>query len=506
MGSPNLVAGLLSSLKATVRAQDSCEIHDTCGCEHGACNVHAASPVGGMSMSTHLLARDIAQTFGTHHDVFRTRGRFSLAFLATALSLSAGANTYIVDTNLDPGPDGSLSLRQAIVSANGAAGNTIAFDSSLDGSTMTLEQGLLKISNGVDINAAGQNITIDGNNASGIFFIAGPFDGTVYMEGLTLTNGRSNIAGGALRIGEAQVNLSNVTVTGNHVSVGGPAYNAGGGGIYIGSGVLNLSDSKVTGNDAQGASGGGIRVFQGSATITRSRIDHNTTNYYGGAIALYNGSLTLEQSTIDQNRSVHTGSSSFGGGGAISVFNVSSGYATTVTNSTIANNYALTAGPGVQLYYADVGAPNTIRFTTIAGNYSGTAGTTGNGIRSVGGMANIFATIVANNTDTNGIRNDLSGSFVANDSLILTPGTAILSGSGSILGADPQLGVLADNGGPTWTMIPAAASPAIDMVTQSFAETIDQRGYNRPVGASGDAGAVERQTVDDIIFRNGFEF
>src|SRR6202000_2962068 len=70
-----------------------------------------------------------------------------------------------------------------------------------------------------------------------------------------------------------------------------------------------------------------------------------------------------------------------------------------------------------------------------------------------------------------------------------------------IFGVDPKLGPLADNGGPTETMLPARASPVVNK--GAGAATTDQRGDPRPViytgvalssapGANGaDIGAVE---------------
>lgn len=77
--------------------------------------------------------------------------------------------------------------------------------------------------------------------------------------------------------------------------------------------------------------------------------------------------------------------------------------------------------------------------------------------------------------------------------------------TGNLLGEDPELGPLADNGGPTPTHLPAAASPALDVVTAaggcgtSFA--LDQRGEPRPEtgGSLCDAGSVERGLAPPLI-------
>src|SRR5207302_792011 len=100
--------------------------------------------------------------------------------------------------------------------------------------------------------------------------------------------------------------------------------------------------------------------------------------------------------------------------------------------------------------------------------------------------------------------NDVAGSFFAAESLITNPGGAALSGSGSLIGVDAQLGPLADNGGATLTMLPATTSPAIGAAPCACDtnQIKDQRGVQRHDPT--DMGAVERQYPEDLIFRNGF--
>jgi hypothetical protein len=72
--------------------------------------------------------------------------------------------------------------------------------------------------------------------------------------------------------------------------------------------------------------------------------------------------------------------------------------------------------------------------------------------------------------------------------------------SGSPLTADPLLGRLQENGGPTETMAPSSASPVIDQGS-AFGLATDQRGLPRPfdfasipnAADSSDIGAVELQ-------------
>ena len=63
---------------------------------------------------------------------------------------------------------------------------------------------------------------------------------------------------------------------------------------------------------------------------------------------------------------------------------------------------------------------------------------------------------------------------------------------GDIVGVDPKLGPLQDNGGPTPTMALLPGSPAIDAGANPLGLTSDQRGYSpRVVGAAADIGAYE---------------
>ncbi len=62
--------------------------------------------------------------------------------------------------------------------------------------------------------------------------------------------------------------------------------------------------------------------------------------------------------------------------------------------------------------------------------------------------------------------------------------------------------MLADNGGPTLTLMPGTGSPAIDAGGTCSAAT-DQRGIARPQGAACDVGAVEVE-VGPVYTLTGF--
>jgi len=91
----------------------------------------------------------------------------------------------------------------------------------------------------------------------------------------------------------------------------------------------------------------------------------------------------------------------------------------------------------------------------------------------------------------------------------VNPGVS--SGANNLIGVIPNLnlGTLANNGGPTQTMMPQPGSPAINAIACTGGPATDQRGYMRPDPGSTsatpcDIGAVEANSISDEIFKDGF--
>jgi hypothetical protein len=79
-----------------------------------------------------------------------------------------------------------------------------------------------------------------------------------------------------------------------------------------------------------------------------------------------------------------------------------------------------------------------------------------------------------------------------------TVNNLITSPESAILFADPLLGALADNGGPTQTRALNTGSPAIDAGNSGACPATDQRGVSRPQGGGCDIGAYERIVVLEV--------
>jgi hypothetical protein len=456
----------------------------------------------------------------------------------SAAPASAEPDATITVSNLnDAGPG---SLRQALLSANASANlDTIVFASSLSGHTITLTTGRMNIDESVNIVGPGPALlTIDANGYDQIFDIYGDSKTiNITISGLTLTGSLTSLGGGAIANWDENLTLDNVVISGNNASYGGAVYHEGpdgqltiknseisdniadlgGGGIAVNlSADLLIQDSVITGNQAE-VEGGGISLnmeYAGhSVVIERTTIAGNTVidpdiGAGGGIYVFQNHSpLTLRQSTL-------SGNTADSGGGFYIYENQES---LLIQSSTISGNTAASKGGGVAVGYnlSDGGEMN-IKNTTIVSNSAGDVNDSGGGIFTRGSPPStidspiiIDHSIIANNT-ADGSGNDLDNESTANTvnryniryTLYENPAKTenIVGTAGNITGQDPQLGALADNGGPTLTHLPAAASPAVNAGDRFFNQPpnypirlyTDQRGVYRVIGGRVDMGAVER--------------
>lgn len=424
------------------------------------------------------------------------------------------------------GTGNGCTLREAITRANSDAGpETILFAPALTASgpaAITLTNALPLFSSETTLTGPGSGLmTIQRSSAGGtpefrIFFISQ--NHTVSLSGVTVSNGRLN-GGGAGIANEGTLSLLDVTVSSNHTadSTGNNVGNPGGG-IYN-DGTLTLTNCRVTGNSTggsvsnfRGGNGGGIyNLFGRTLTVVNSAISGNQTGAtpgapggYGGAI--YNqGFMTLTNSTVSGNQTASGGA----GGGIYNDGNA------TLTNSTISGNQTNGGSEGGGGGVYNSGALTVIS-CTISANSSGTL-SGGGGIFSGGVTINLRSSIFAGNV-AGGPGQDLFGNFTSQDyNLIGNTNGASFSGvtTHNLNNANPRLGPLANNGGPTQTHALLLGSPAIEAGDNSVTGSplnlaTDQRGFARSVDgpdidttATVDIGAFEAQvSMADISSRS----
>jgi Ca2+-binding RTX toxin-like protein len=320
----------------------------------------------------------------------------------------------------------------------------------------------------IDLRIDGQGHTIDadGNSRAILTSLGGTrltLDSVIAEDGLGIGYGGAVYAGGDLTLVDSTVRDSVAT--------------AAGGGIYswnetVMEGSSLLGNSAPHGDDDYNSSGGGAYV--GSLQATASTIAGNTADLGGGVHAVR--SATVEGSTISGN--VATGGRGYGG--AVVAADL------TLDNSTVAGNSAEQVG----------GIVAQISLTATLSTITGNATTTGPANLEAEGKDgwSSFGTVIA---EPNGGANCLIGdgpiesaySYATDDSCVLE------APSDESSGADPQLGALADNGGPTETRLPALTSPLLDRIPSAVCEPypIDQRGEARPeaTGTGCDVGSVE---------------
>jgi Dockerin type I domain/Right handed beta helix region len=449
----------------------------------------------------------------------RTRGRrcrrpLGLEGLEDRVLLSLPPTTYMVTDTSDLVTDtGSLvyAIKEANANPN-PAGSLIEFSTPLFSTPQTITlTSTLELSDSagpITIGGPGANLlTVSGNNAVRVFQV--DYDVTADIVGLTISGGKSSGDGGGVdSIGT--LTLSSSTITDNSAgNEGGGVYNENasmtisncmitnntatddGGGVYNDE-LMTISGSTITHNTVSSGGGDGGGIYNSSyMTISYSTIANNTVSGGGDGGGIYNDYLlVVAYSTIADNSA--SGSGGEGGG----VFNDDT---LTIPDSTIADNSATSHGGGIVNDYI-LTAVNT----TVAYNFVSIGGTGGGLFIAAGETTTLDNTIVAQNTHL------LLLSFVADDvaGTITTtpPSTFSLIGTGGSGGltngvngnqvdvANPGLGSLANNGGPTSTIALLAGSPAVDAGSNVLdGLPTDQRELARIINGAIDIGAYELQ-------------
>jgi hypothetical protein len=354
------------------------------------------------------------------------------------------------------------------------------------------------------------------------------YGGGVYAAGSTIEIADSDVAYNTADSSGAGIAAANSPLKMRRTSVGGNESLGYGGGVYVygdpaaGSAPVDIADSSLFGNYARSDGGGAYLGASGAMTVAQTTISGNDANRSGGGLAVgygaNGGSVTISNSTLSGNRAVRRD------GGGVSIAGPTGN--TLLQNVTISGNVAGRSGGGASVYNA-YDTPVAVRNSTVVGNQAGSLLYGGGGIYQYGGdcvpNTNPFvtprapctggragdtmvlsSTIVADNAAS--ADPDLGGGgggysyFQAGFDLIgERPYLATMTGdpSGSnIVGEDPSLGPLYDNGGATYTHEPYGDSPALDAgIANGLAQ--DQRGSQRTVRLPG-VGTARGSDATDI--------
>ncbi len=377
------------------------------------------------------------------------------------------------------------------------------------------------------------NTTVSGNllNATGI----APYYKTnydqIYYAGRTFAAGIS-VTGGNLSIVSSHIDHNASVSTGRSF----------GAGVYVNYGVYHQPNtptvsrfggsvsavrSTISGNTAsstyRGVYAAGL-IASNDISIIGSELSNNhieaackNMRCFSAGGAIVSGYYTQKIEITDSVLSGNSVTSAYASGGAISTRRNDDGASIIVINSTVSGNtvsssrgYSYGAGICQQLS----GAAGVVKLynSTIAFNVADGFG--GGIVLNGNGPAILNSSIVANNTSAayagaSDIAVTVPIFTISGDyNLVQTdPSTygVTLSGTQNIIGEDPKLMPLADNGGVTPTHALGPASPAIDRGNNPLTLSFDQRGtaYPRVVGAHADIGAFELDT--DHIFAAGFD-
>src|SRR5258706_567174 len=258
--------------------------------------------------------------------------------------------------------------------------------------------------------------------------------------------------------------------------------------------ITNANDDAATYADCAAGSGNDTITFaDGISTITLvmslpdiTDPDGLTINGGGDVTISGNNSYRIfhvvSAPLILTNLTVANGTCTSCSGGGV----LNDGGISTITNSTFSGN---SAGGGGGVYNTD--GTLTITNSTFSGNNA--SGSASSDIYQANvSTLNLYNNILANSGSGNCFYT--AGTVSGNNNLIEDASAACGFSNGvdgNIIGFDPGLGALANNGGATQTLAIGAGSLGYNAGDNASCAAADQRGVTRPQGASCDIGALE---------------
>lgn len=314
--------------------------------------------------------------------------------------------------------------------------------------------------------------------------------------------------------------------------------------------TMTLNNCTLDGNNADRLGGGIINdgADSGSASLTLNNcvLKNNQANDGGALMNVTEIGAATAMATLN-NCTLSNNSADFGGG--ISNFSSSGSVALTLTGCTLNANTSVEAGGGIESYAAGANSSATITARNCTFSANSATGPSdpapnGGGLKSgsengatasatitnctfVENSASVGANLYNDNDPggettmrvgsclfqgTSGVIND-GGTFISQGyNLSSDNGGGVLTAATDKINTNPQLGPLADNGGPTLTHALLGGSPALDKGKDLSGTGKDQRGLTRPFdqpgiaiatgGDGSDIGAYEAQALPPSLSIN----
>jgi hypothetical protein len=287
--------------------------------------------------------------------------------------------------------------------------------------------------------------------------------------GLTIIDGQ-----GASRLITTTEEAGPVTVAGVELTHGA-AKNAGA--IYAFVTALTVRESLITENEATELGGAIEADYSPGLVVEDSSITHNVASYGGGILA-HVSLVEMIGSTLAFNHA-----SSAGGGLTLEE---NAGLGAIVTDSTIANNTAVTSGGGIAALSTSL---VLLHYSTVTANTAPEGG----GVFGADPLAIEGSILAGDSPDECAAAKNASAAGV---NILFGSSSCSFSGPGP-LAVDPRLGPLSANGGLGATAPLLHGSPALNAGGRSCpaasagAGQVDERGIGRPQGAGCDLGAFE---------------
>ncbi|MDB4512022.1 hypothetical protein N9060_01030 [Arenicella sp.] len=259
----------------------------------------------------------------------------------------------------------------------------------------------------------------------------------------------------------ASGSTTSISVTNSSVADVSSFGEAGSTGILASDGAsISLVDSTVSGIDDFNSTYGVRATSNASIDLSNSTISGIESSYFGanGVSADSGASIDIANSTI---------SGTHGSYAAVGIRTSGAGTSITLSNSTVADTYIFSSrNYAINSIFVDDSASISVYNSILAG-----------------------ARNIQDPNDTRPANCD--GNVTIDSSSVVSDASC---GEQVVVG-DPGIGVLADNGGPTFTHALSADSIAINAASNAICPTTDQRGELRNDGAC-DVGAFELQGVD----------